>query len=153
MHAVLAYRSTNREAKLVLSQHRSPLGSLLRKIIVGVKNIVAQILEERSMEIVSSNFRDDADICPCAWSESCIIQAGLHLEFLQRVWIGEGNSSAYISGAYSVAHTDTVELPIIVVRPRAVSEDSVRRLSDLRQSRCSIAKLPSVTDTGCNSWR
>src|SRR4051812_38598332 len=105
------------------------------------------------MEIASSKLRNDADTCPHGSSESCIIHSGLHLEFLQRIWIGKRNASTYISGAYSVAHTDAVELPIIVVRPRAVSEDSVGRLSNLRQSRCSITKLSSVIYTGCHSWR
>src|SRR5215475_10198965 len=118
----------------------------VEKKIVRVKNIVAQKLEDASVESVASRLCNHTDVCAAITSIGSVVESCLNLELLNAVGIRNGNPPAPAGTTLYIADTDPIELEVVVIRARTMNENPIVRLGNLRQPGSAQPKFAGVID-------
>src|SRR5205807_2528766 len=78
-------RAAERSAKIILSQSAFRLSQLIVKPVVGVEEVVAQIIEKRSVKLVRAGARKKRELPPRRAPVFGGICGALHSKFLERI--------------------------------------------------------------------
>src|SRR6266542_3225769 len=124
-HSVSLDWAAQREAKRLLLENTSGLSRAIAEKVVGVELVIAQELESRAMKIVAPAPRYNVDVSPGVAAESSVVQAGLHLELLDSVGIGNGNASGKKAARLAVVDRQAIHLEVVVASERSVCARSV----------------------------
>ena len=126
------------------------MAGLVQEEIVGVQDLVAQELKNRSMEGVAARFCNHADVGATITTIGCVVQPCLDLEFLNAVGARDWNSAAPCRTALHIAHANAVQLEVIVIGARSMDEYPIVGAGDLGQCRAPQSKPSCVVDAGNN---
>src|ERR1043166_5325524 len=86
---VFDYRAAEHAAELVLLEGGSGLTRAVEKEIVGIQLVVAQELPKAAVEVVAAGLGHHVHARSSAPAVTGVIQAGLHLELLNRIRVGD----------------------------------------------------------------
>src|SRR5262245_66031322 len=98
---------------------------------VGVERVVAEELEERAVKNVGAAPGHDVDIGPGVPPETGVVEAGLHLEFLNRVRVGNRHPRAETTARLQIVDLDAIHLEVVIRSASAVRAEISLRLAAL----------------------
>jgi len=113
-------RAAEIKAELILLQHRPRLAGGIPKEGVRIKVVISEEFPCGTVKIVGSPLCDNIDIRASISSIGSVVLAGLHLEFLDRVRVGDGYSSAKVTAALQIVDSYSIHLNVVVALPSAV---------------------------------
>src|SRR5205807_5140637 len=114
---------------------------------VGIEDVIANELEKGAVDLVAACFGDDVHVGTRTATVGGVVQAGLHLEFLDGVRVGDGNAANGKNCAgslrFHVAGVLAVHL-VAVVHDAAAIHENVDGI---------LAQISGIGHRTRNSWR
>ena len=114
-HLVLHNGSAEREAELVLVQHRWRLIVALEKVVVGVEGRVSKVLPHVAMILVGSRLGHHIDIRARIASIRSVVLPDLNLKLLDGIGVRHRNPAADVCLSCKIVNLGSVHLKIVVV--------------------------------------
>ena len=146
-------RTSKGKSELVLLQGRARPAHPFQEEIVGIQDIIAEELENRTVIGVRSRLGDDANIGTAIASVSGIVQSCLYFKLLKGIGIGHRNTATPLPAALHIAHTYAVQFPIVVIGPCPVYKNSVVGARDLGERDSPATKFPCVKHSSGHARR
>src|SRR5262249_28539175 len=112
------------ETKLMLLQYRPRLMGQVAEKTVRIQRIVSEKLPKCSVKIFCARLCDQIHIGSSIAAERGIVLACLHLEFLDRVGIGNRDAAGELRAALQIIDADSIHLEIVIEDRCAVRNES-----------------------------
>src|SRR5262249_27065571 len=80
-----------------------------------IQSFVPEVFEDRSMKTIPAALRNHIHVGAGVAPVRSVVLAGLHFEFLDCIWVGNGNATAEMTAALQVIDLHSVHLIVIVL--------------------------------------